>query len=369
MKRSLHVIFLCSLLLSCSKHIDLTNPKSVIENYYALKESREIELQYNLVADTCKMFATLQDYSGYYSEIDSLRSLYDYKVHKIRQMPLDPKNPKYRLYEIEYLVVKLNGSDTIKDFSYNSVLNESGKWKAIWTLNISHAARKLMKAQKFSDAIQAYREVLKYDPLNAQAYRQIGWCQYRQGYYRDALKNTQKAIELSPKDESNYNLLAGIYQNQENNELAIENYKKAIEMTHSDGQKVYLMSNLSIAYLELDKYDETRSSVNEALKIDSTYTHAWWRKGIVLKKENKRDSAIICFRKALDLKPMSDFLQHQLYSDLSYQEYLSATYASHDSNLRSEYLISAKKHILKALDLQHDNDLYKKLLDEINRIK
>jgi tetratricopeptide (TPR) repeat protein len=334
-----------------------------------LKEDGELELEYELLADTCKGFVTLQDYLEYYSTRDSFLMENDYTVQNIDQLPLDPKNPKHRHFEIQYIVININDKDTTQRFSYGSVFNENGQWKVIWTLNISQAAGKLMSSQKFSDAIQAYREVLKYDPLNGSAYKQIGWCQSMQGYQQDALTNAQKAVELNPKDESNYNLLAGIYSIQDNDELAVENYKKAIDMTNSDAQKVYLLSNLSISYLNLYKYDKAKQAINRALKIDSTHTHAWWRKGIMFTKESKRDSAITCFQKAVTHKPMDDFLQHQLYYDLAYQEYISAAYDTEDKEMRENLLVDAKNHILKALDLQHDNNLYRRLLDDINRIK
>lgn len=370
MTKALYFIAISCLLLSCSEQVDFSNPKSVIEYYYALDEDgEELELKYELLADTCKEFVTLQDYLDYYSNRDSRLKEYDYIVQNIDQLSLDPKNPKHRHFEIQYMTIKKSDIDTTKGFSYGSVFNENGQWKIIWTRNISQAAKKLMKSQKFSDANQAYHEVLKYDPLNGKAYQQIGWCDGRQGYHRSALRNAQKAIELNPKDESNYNLLASIYSSQGNDELAVENYKKAIEMTNSEAQKVKLLSNQSISYIDLYKYDEAKQSLNYALKIDSKYTHAWWTKGILLSKENKPDSAITCFQKAVDLNPMNDFLQHRLYYDLAYQEYIMAAYNTDNSNMRDNLLIESKNHILKALDLQHDNGKYRRLLEDIKRIR
>lgn len=369
MTRTLYFIAISCLLISCADQVDFSNPKSVIEYYYSLKVDGELELEYELLADTCKEFATLQDYLDYYSTSDSLLKKYEYSIQKIVQLPLDPQNPKHRHFEIQLIAIHLKDKDTAKGFSYGTVYNENGQWKVIWTLNISQAAKKLMNSQKFTDAIQAYREVLKYDPLNGDAYKQIGWCQYRQGYYQDALLSAQKAVELNPKDETNYNLLAGIYSSQNNDELAIENYKKAIEMTNSEGEKVYLLSNLSISYRNLYKYDEAKQAVNQALMIDSTATHTWWQKGIVFIKESKPDSAIACFQTAVTLKPMDDFLQCQLYYDLAYQVYISAAYNTDDNKMRDNLLVDAKNYILKALDLQHDNNLYRELLDDINRIK
>lgn len=369
MKRILYLITISCLLVACEDKVDFSNPKSVIEYYFSLAVDRKLELQYMLLADTCKEFVTLQDYFDYHSTSDSLFKSYDYRIQKIDHLPLDPKNPKYRLFEIQFIAINLSQKDTTKGVSYCSVFNEKGQWKVIWTQNIFQAAEKLENSQNFEDAIQSYREVLKYDPLDGNAYRQIGWCQFRQGYYQDALLNAKKAVELKPKDESNYNLLAGIYSSQNNDELAVENYRKAIEMTNSDMQRVYLLSNLSISYRNLSKYDEAKKAADHALKIDSLHTHAWWQKGVLFIEENKRDSAIICLQKAITQMPMSDFLQQQLYYDLAYQEYISAVQNTHNDSMRANLLADAKNHILKALDFQYDNDRYRSLLDDINRIK
>lgn len=368
MNRLLYFIAISSLLISCENQVDFSNPKSVIERYISLQANGEPRKEYELLADTCKEYTPLQDYLDHYLKRDSLIEKYDFTIQKIVQLPIDPQNPKHRHFEIQYFSVNKNEKDTIRNFTYRSLFNENGQWKVIWTGNISNAASKLMNSQKFSDAIQAYREVLKYDPLNGKAYQNIGWCQYRQGFYQAAMTNAQKAVELNPKDESNYNLLAGIYSDQNNDELAIENYKKAIDMTHSETGKVYLLSNLSISYMNLHEYGQARQVLTQALTIDSTSTHAWWKKGTVLLKESKRDSAILCFQKAINLEPLSDFLQRQLYYDLAYQEYISAAYYA-DKNMRDNLISDGKKHILKALDLEPDNNQYRMLLDDLNRIK
>jgi Tfp pilus assembly protein PilF len=353
---------------SCINQVDFSNPKSVVEYYYSLKSRGEIELEYELLADTCKGYATFQDYFDYYSARDSLLREYDLKVEKIQQLPLDPQNPKHRLFEIQSIIIKQNDLDTIKGISYCSVFSENRRWKVVWTRNIAQAARKLMNSQKFSDAIEAYREVLKLDPLNGEAYRQIGWCQYRQNNNQDALISVKKAIEVSPKEESNYNLLAGIYGSQGNNELAIENYRKAIDMTNSDLMKVVLMANLSIEYLNLNQYNQAKITIDKALIIDPTHTHGWWQKGKIFLAEDKRDSAIICFEKAVSVEPMDDYLQKQLYYELAYQKYVLGSNKYVINKNRDKLLMEAKQYTLKALDLQHDNEQYRRLLDNINSL-
>jgi tetratricopeptide (TPR) repeat protein len=368
MNRLFLLISICCLMTSCSETADFSDPKSVIEQYYKLKGELNTENEYELIADTCKDYATLQDYKNYYIYRDSIKTS-DFSLLRIEQLPIDPLLVKYRLFEIQYFLINKVSKDSTKYIAYETVFNDKGKWKIIWTKNLIDAAEKLINSQKIEDGLQVYKEILKYDPLNGNVFQQIGWSQYRQGYYESAISNAKKAIELNPKDASNYNLLAGIYSAQNNTEIAVENYKRAIEMSLTESEKVYLLSNLSTTYMDLSEYKEANIVLSKALSIDSNFTHAWWSKGMLYAKENNLDSAIDCYKKATTLEAMDNFLQCQLYYSLSNSEYIKATTKEVNKVNRDGLLIDAKKQILRALDIQPENNQYRSLLDDINRIK
>ncbi len=364
--RKINYALVTTILLACSNSPNFSDPKSVIEKYYLFQSQEKLEKDYELLADTCKEFASLQDFLNFYSG-DTLFLTNQYSIQKITQLPLDPNNPKYRLFEIAYKIIIPKEKDTINSYTYRSVINEKGKWKVVWTGNIADAASKMENRMDLKNAIDAYNKVLKYDPLNGSAFREIGWCNYRLGNYALALSNAKKTLELSPQDESNYNLLASIYSSQNNPELAIENYKKAISMIRYEEEKVYLLSNMVDDYLSLNKVDDAKETINQAIKIDSSDTHAWWRKAAIFTKIGNKDSTIICLEKAVTLDPMDDYLQCQLYYDLSYQLYSKAKSQETTIESKQSLIDIAKKNILKALDLQSDNVEYKQLLNEINK--
>ena len=355
-------------LAACSGQVDFSNPKSVTEYYYSLKEDGEkLELQYELLADTCKEFATLQDFKEFHMR-DSLTDQYDFIVQKIHQLPFNPKHPKYRLFEIEYIQVGTGDQDTTEGISYETAFNDNGQWKIIWTGNIFHAAQVLVKSNKFSDATQAYREALKYNPLDGTSYWGIGSCQLKKNQYKDALKSVKKAISLRPRDPLNYNLLAAIYSSQLNYELAIETYKKAIGMSFKDGEKSRCWSNMALAYMNLREFDEAKKAIDRALKLGPNHTHAWWIKGAIYTFDHERDSALFCFRKAVSLEPMVDYMQAGLFYALATEEYWKA-YSIDDDKMRENLLVDAKKHVLEALEIDYQNSSYRSLLDDIKALE
>ena len=365
--RTIYFTAISCLLFSCADQVDFSNPNSVVEYYYSLRDDNEFELQYELLADTCKEFVTLQDYLNFY--LDENFGKYTYKTQNIVMLPFDSKNPKYRHFEIQRMYIGEDNQDTIKNsFSYLTVLNENGQWRVIWTGIISKAGNEFSNDGKSFDAIEAYDEVLRYDPLNGSAHRRLGWCRYKENRIGDALNNAKKAVALNPKDPFNYNLLAAIYSQQDKEELAIMSAKKAIDMTNSDLEKSVLLSNLSTSYGEMENFDEEEKAINLALKYDSTNTHAFWRKALYTYSSGKIDSAITYFQKAVALEPMDISLQFQLYEDFARLEYGYAIrqLESGDKEKRDKLLIDAKKNYLKAFELRPDNDYLKEKIDIIN---
>jgi len=166
MKVFIFMIIAVCLFTTCVNKIDFSNPKSVTENYYSYLYKGELESGYKLIADTCKEFVTLQDYLEYFSYYDSVFKEFKFEVQKIEQLPIDPTKLKYRRYEIKTLIINKIDKDTLISLTYRTLYNEKDKWKIIWTGNISSAAEKLDNSQRFHEAIHAYKEVLKYDPLS-----------------------------------------------------------------------------------------------------------------------------------------------------------------------------------------------------------
>lgn len=351
-------------LAACSGQVDFSNPKSVTEYYYSLKEDGEkLELQYELLADTCKEFAILQDFEEFQMR-DSLTDQYDFIVQKIHQLPFNPKHPKYRLFEIEYIQVGTGDQDTTEGISYETAFNEKGQWKIMWTSNIRQAGDNLMDSQKYLDAIQAYREALKYNPLDGKSYKSIGWCQLRQNEYKDALKSVKEAISLWPRDPANYNLLARIYYDQFLYELAIETYKKAIEMSFKDEHKSMSWSGMAQAYMYSGELDEAKKAIDHGLKLGPNSTYAWAVKGGLHSIKDEPDSAIFSYRKAVSFEPMSDNSQAAIFYILARMEYRKAL-SIDDDKMREDLLVDAKKHVLEALEIDYQNSMYRSLLNDI----
>jgi tetratricopeptide (TPR) repeat protein len=223
-----------------------------------------------------------------------------------------------------------------------------------------------IERKRFDEAIEIYNKIVKINPFDEDALTKIGWSYLKLKNYELGIKYAKEALSLRPDYSGGYNTLAAIYRMTGENDLAIVNLKKAIDLVDDSKGKVILLTNLSVTYLRDDQFSEASISINKALEIDSTHTHSWWIKGEIFTQQEKLDSSFICLTKAVNLKPLHDYLQEQLYHDYALC-LLDLSKVKLDK--KEEYLKMSQDYILKAMDLDPENKEYKTLLNEIKAMR
>jgi tetratricopeptide (TPR) repeat protein len=351
---------------SCKKKVDYSNPQSVLEHFYYLKAKGDINDEYMLIADTCKSYATLTDYNKRYSNRDSIITNYNIQVNEVEQKEIDPDYPLYRTFYVKYSLINKKANDTLKYETNYTLYNKNNKWSILWTYPIEKAAYDYYTSNKLEDAYKTLNQVISIDPFNCNSYQELGWVNYRLGNFEQALEAAKKVQKYCPEYVSIYNLIGSIYSSTDNEELAIKTYKKGFELTNDKGEMLSFLSNASNSFIKMKKYNNAKKHLNEALKLDSTYTHSWFLLGSLYNSLDKRDSAIFAYQKAIKNPKMNDYLQQQLYYHLSYTQFLAGINANARTR-RKKYLKEAKSNILLAMEYDHENSHYTELLDKIKR--
>ena len=91
-------------------------------------------------------------------------------------------------------------------------------------------AGSLSQSGKPADAIEVYREMMKYSGFPVSVYKHIGLCMKQMGNADLAIKFLKKFEEISPDKEDVYVYLADItYSDIQDNLKAIDYYEKALE--------------------------------------------------------------------------------------------------------------------------------------------
>lgn len=102
-----------------------------------------------------------------------------------------------------------------------------------------------MEKKNYYQAIEYFKESLKYDPNNYTTYNQLGNCYDYINQFDDAILCYQKSIEIK-ENAIAYNNLGNSYTNSSEYQKAEEMYKKAIELDPKYSPPLYNLGKLLI---------------------------------------------------------------------------------------------------------------------------
>jgi serine/threonine protein kinase/tetratricopeptide (TPR) repeat protein len=125
-----------------------------------------------------------------------------------------------------------------------------------------------MRLQRFDEALEAYGEVLRIDPLHANAYVNIATCYGNSQNAERAIEYYEKAFELKPEEKTNFNI------NHEFgfNYVKIGEYQKAREvfetmLTKDSARQATGHRSLAVLNMYLGKYAAAEGHIREAVLI------------------------------------------------------------------------------------------------------
>jgi tetratricopeptide (TPR) repeat protein len=129
----------------------------------------------------------------------------------------------------------------------------------------------------YSEALAAYEKATVVDPQSAHALDQLGWAYHANGEYQRAVVVLKKAVEIDPKYGPAFGHLGRTYYQLRDWEDAIPAFRTAIDLGATQLEYYYL---LGLAYAFLDRCDEARPWLLQALERDPTFGPA--KEGLAL---------------------------------------------------------------------------------------
>ncbi|MCF3606714.1 tetratricopeptide repeat protein [Planktothrix agardhii 1033] len=153
---------------------------------------------------------------------------------------------------------------------------------------------------KLEEAITYYQKAIQLDPKYAIAYYGMGIALYDQGKLDEAITNYQKAIQLDPKSANAYDNLGVALYDQGKLDEAITNYQKAIQLDPKSANAYY---NLGIALYLQGKLEEAITNYQKAIQLNPKFAIAYYNLGIALYLQGKLEEAITNYQKAIQLNP------------------------------------------------------------------
>jgi tetratricopeptide (TPR) repeat protein len=156
------------------------------------------------------------------------------------------------------------------------------------------------RAMKWQEAINAYWKVIKYEPMSAEVYNNIGVCYEKQGNLKMAAKSYEKAISIDPRFYRSYNNLGIIYYKLKDFNKARAAYEQALQLNPGNSQSEI---NLALIYERLRRDELARRTLEQVLINDPKNAEAHYNLGRMLEGQGQHEEAITHYRQFLASNP------------------------------------------------------------------
>jgi len=121
---------------------------------------------------------------------------------------------------------------------------------------------------------------------------------------------------------------------------------------------IHLNTKLAVLYHDIGDYESCLTFSKTAIDLGENYPNLWFARGLAFKKLDNSDSAVLCFKKALEIN--DDFLP--AYTELASSLHKQARTDKQINEAVNSSYTSLKKHL-------KNHDAYIKSLPSENKIK
>lgn len=164
-------------------------------------------------------------------------------------------------------------------------------------------------------------------------------------------------MSLEDDIPSHYLLLSQYYNEINNKTLSLEFLKKGLDICTSNEDKIMFYSNISQLLYSMENFSESISYLNKSLELSQDNTFSWFLYAKIQQANKNYDEALKCYKKAIELKEMDSFFQSELYANYS-------NLCNYFNNCSE-----AKVYILKALNMQPDNQYFQSIYNAVENCK
>jgi Flp pilus assembly protein TadD len=152
------------------------------------------------------------------------------------------------------------------------------------------------RAMKWPMAIETYKKVLKFEPMSAEVYNNIGVCYEKQGQLKLAAKSYEKAIGINPRFYPSYNNLGIIYYRMKDFNKARAAYEQALQLNPGNSQSEV---NLALVYERLRRPELARRTLERVLVNEPENAEAHYNLARMLEDQGQHNEALSHYRQFL----------------------------------------------------------------------
>jgi tetratricopeptide (TPR) repeat protein len=152
------------------------------------------------------------------------------------------------------------------------------------------------KTAGLARALQAAHDALAAAPDDAQLYEQASALEDAAGHQAEAETAARRAVELLPSSEEGWSQLGFTFVEEKKYEDATKAFQRAFDL---DSEDVWPLQNLAMSLAKLNRKDEAMLEYRRALAITPRFGMAWLGLGQLLEGMGRKDEAAECFEKGL----------------------------------------------------------------------
>ena len=168
-----------------------------------------------------------------------------------------------------------------------------------------HYARGMRALQLglYDEAVNAFQEVLRLNPQNAEAHCELGAAYRLKEKNNDALKAYLRALELPASPQTHgvaHTCLARLYHSQGRFADAENHGQQAVTMLPKNAEAAFRLAD---TYVQRGKLDLAQRTYQQALALDANLAPVYQGLGKVAFLQNRLEAAVQHYQKALTLAP------------------------------------------------------------------
>lgn len=297
-----------------------------LEAYEKENKIKELFLFHEVLGDIFIQEYTILIDNSDNKKIENDLTLYNayYNYHKSVEYKTELQRKKPQTYimglrDITYLPTFY---DFFKDYS-GDLYDVQGKKKFIET-QYSHLkqythprkeiliekGKKYFNEKDFTNAIDSFLKIIKFDPLNTEILNYIGKSYESLKNSEEAKKFYQKAIDIDPNQPETLINIGNYYLKIEEKEKAEKNYKKVIEL---DPNAIEIWKDLGKIYLQKGDLKNALSYYQKAIEINPKDRNSWKNLGDIYKSLSKYNESINSYQKIIEINQDDSEIRDKLY--------------------------------------------------------
>ena len=153
-------------------------------------------------------------------------------------------------------------------------------------------------AGQLSQAIDAYRQALRFNPQYEGGWYNLGVAYAKAGQYPRSIEAFRQCLHINPQSKEAWSNLGLVYNGAEQYPQAIDAFRQALQI---DAQDAEAWDGLGLAYTKIGKFQRAIDAYRQALQVNVQDTEAWDGLGWAYTKIGKFSQSIDAYRQALQV--------------------------------------------------------------------